>query len=129
MTDLKTEIIMLRAALSAFVNVYSNNTDPGIADLDDEQPVSWHVSLGAYRNATRLLAVSPPVEETRADDALLASIEVTMKLEDDILACRTASDLRAMQITIQRRREADVSLFDRAVESAKAHIAAPEEPK
>ncbi len=58
------------------------------------------------------------------DDALLASIEVTMKLEDDILACRSADSLRSMQIAIQRGREADVSLFNRALASAKARIAA-----
>jgi hypothetical protein len=41
----------LEACLEPFAEAYRKHYDPGVSDLDNEQPVAWHVPLGAYRTA------------------------------------------------------------------------------
>ncbi len=53
---IKAERDALAAALKPFADAYRKNYDPGVSDLDNEQPVSWHVPLGAYRRALSLTA-------------------------------------------------------------------------
>ena len=47
-------------ALEPFVAAYLARCDPGIADLDNEQPLALHVSLGDWRKARALLAKAKP---------------------------------------------------------------------
>ena len=47
------DIAALHRALAPFVAAYAKHNDPGVSDLYDEQPVAWHVELGAYRAARR----------------------------------------------------------------------------
>ena len=43
----------LEGALRPFADTYRAKSDPGTADLYDEQPQAWHVPLGAWRRASR----------------------------------------------------------------------------
>lgn len=43
----------LEGALRPFADTYRAKSDPGTADLYDEQPQAWHVPLGAWRGASR----------------------------------------------------------------------------
>ena len=52
------QIAQLKAALKPFADTYRKNADPGTSDLDNEQPVAWHVQLGAYRRASALMATA-----------------------------------------------------------------------
>jgi len=49
------ELQLARAVLQQFADVYAKHSDPGVSDLDNEQPVSWHAPLGAYRMASMLV--------------------------------------------------------------------------
>jgi len=41
-------------ALAPFAEAFEEHSDPGTSDLYDEQPMSIHVTLGAWREALRL---------------------------------------------------------------------------
>jgi len=47
------DIAALHRLLAPFIAAYATHDDPGVSDLDNEQPVAWHVDLGAYRAARR----------------------------------------------------------------------------
>jgi hypothetical protein len=52
--DAKDEqIARLRIALRPFADAFRKADDPGVSDLYDDQPFSLHVSLGAWRRASR----------------------------------------------------------------------------
>jgi len=51
----RQKIELLRAALRPFAEAYLAKSDPGTSDLDDEQPVAWHVPLGAWRRALAVM--------------------------------------------------------------------------
>jgi len=56
--DLDAKDALLREAaevLRPFAEAYKAHDDPGISDLDNEQPVAWHVPLGVFRRARSLL--------------------------------------------------------------------------
>jgi hypothetical protein len=53
---LRAENQELREALKPFVDAYREKADPGTSDLYNEQPVAWHVQLGAYRRALAALS-------------------------------------------------------------------------
>lgn len=42
-------------ALRPFAEAFRKYDDPGVSDLDNEQPVSLHVLLGAWRKASSVL--------------------------------------------------------------------------
>ncbi len=56
----QAEVERLTRALKPFADTFRQHNDPGVSDLYNEQPVAWHVPLGAYRVAATL---SPAVKE------------------------------------------------------------------
>ncbi len=59
-TAAQERIAVLEGALEPFADTFRQHNDPGVSDLYNEQPVAWHVPLGAYRVAATL---SPAVKE------------------------------------------------------------------
>ena len=58
----RAEIERLTKALKPFADTFRQHNDPGVSDLYNEQPVAWHVPLGAYRVTATL---SPAVKEQK----------------------------------------------------------------
>ena len=58
----RAEIERLTKALKPFADTFRQHNDPGVSDLYNEQPVAWHVPLGAYRVTATL---SPAVKEPK----------------------------------------------------------------
>lgn len=57
--ELEGDNARLKKAVKPFADVFRKHNDPGVADLYNEQPVAWHVPLGAYRTAATLSPKDP----------------------------------------------------------------------
>jgi len=57
-SDLLSEKDALLAALRPFAAAFDKADHPGMSDLYGEQPLSLHVRLGAWREASRLVSVN-----------------------------------------------------------------------
>lgn len=52
MRSILTELVALRKVAAELAKAYDQHYDPGVSDLDNEQPVAWHLPLGTYRTAS-----------------------------------------------------------------------------